>query len=156
MLYDVFLELVSVDTDECILWPHRTTHDGYAVIGVGNGRAYRSVYLSRVACEMRHGPPSEPALQAAHSCRHRNCINPRHLSWKTLKDNVADKLRDGTDNRGVKHWNAKLSEVDVLEIRRLRGLPQGERPTYAEISEQFGIHKMHAYYVSKGEKWGHL
>lgn len=105
-------------------------------------------YLSREVCLLTHGEPASSNMQAAHSCRHRNCINSRHLSWKTPVQNQADRLRDGTDARGVKHWNVKLTPESVAEIRQLR-------PTHTlrQLSEQFGAHISHISSICNGKKW---
>ena len=49
----------------------------------------------RVVCALVHGEPSTPDLEAAHSCDNPPCINPRHLSWLTRAQNIADSYARG-------------------------------------------------------------
>ncbi len=47
----------------------------------------------------------------------------KNLSWGTYSDNNGpDRERDGTTNRGERHWKAKLTEEQVLQIPGLRAL----------------------------------
>ncbi|WP_292637037.1 hypothetical protein [Mesorhizobium sp.] len=52
--------------------------------------------VSRLVCEEVHGPPPSPDHEAAHSCDNGDlgCATKRHLSWKTPKENTADKFKE--------------------------------------------------------------
>jgi HNH endonuclease len=92
-LLDTFEELVLIETDDCVVWPHGTDKGGYGVVRFDGFT--RPVH--RVALERHVGPPPTPEHKAAHGpCHNRRCMNYRHLSWKTNAENLADKLRDGT------------------------------------------------------------
>ena len=93
-------------------------------------------------------------LQAAHGlCHNRECYNPRHLSWKTRAENNADKLRDGTDNRGMKHNLAKLTDEQVLEAY---DLAWHSDLTQREIGKQFGVSQRSVSDIKHGRRWSHL
>ena len=93
-------------------------------------------------------------LQAAHGpCHNPECYNPRHLSWKTRAENQADRLRDGTDNRGMKHNTAKLTDAQVLEIY---DLAWHSSFSYREIASQFGVTPAHVSNLKHGSRWAHL
>lgn len=51
-------------------------------------------------CQKAHGDPPSPKHDAAHSCGrgHEGCVNPNHLSWKTKKQNQADRITHGTSH----------------------------------------------------------
>lgn len=117
--------------DECLIWPFSRTK-GYAAMG-GKGQ---TVYVSRLVCEHRNGPPPSPAHQAAHSCGngHRGCVTPRHLSWKTRKENMADCVGHGTHKRGERHPLVKLNADQVRQIRALRGAM-----SQTAIGARFGV-----------------
>src|SRR5881394_3667986 len=68
---------VVADTDECLRWPYGKDTDGYSRVWV-DGKTRRLCVLT---CERFHGP-RERGMEGAHSCRNRDCYNPRHLSWK--------------------------------------------------------------------------
>ena len=112
---------VSHDADGCLIWPYSRFHTGYGQYTLPSGAKGTA---SRVMCELAHGAPPTPEHEAAHSCGkgHEGCVNPMHLRWATQADNAADKVRHGTDARGERQWQAKLTEDDVRRIRRLRGV----------------------------------
>lgn len=85
-----FREVVmAYEGDECLAWPYGKNASGY---GVWTG-ATGSGIVSRQVCEEAHGPAPTPKHEAAHSCGkgHLACVTKGHLSWKTPKENGADK-----------------------------------------------------------------
>ncbi|WP_407646485.1 HNH endonuclease [Henriciella aquimarina] len=109
-------QALDSDTDECIEWPFRLTKQGYARISLFG----KPVFVSRAVCAQAHGAPPSQNWHAAHSCGNPCCINPKHLSWKTAAGNMADKIEHGTHQIGEANPHAKLTEDQVLEMRRLR------------------------------------
>lgn len=78
-----------------------------------------------------------------------------NLRWATVKENMSDKERHGTVQRGERGGMNKrtgLKETDVLEIRRLRdeGVP------YSAITERFGVNKVTACAIYKRRIWKHV
>lgn len=96
--------------------------------------------------------PCPPGLE----CRHKDGdpSNNRldNLAWGTRAENMADRVDHGTSNRGERHGNARLSEMVVVEIRRLAeaGMDSGA------IGARFGIHPEHARDIIKGDRWTHV
>jgi len=54
-----------------------------------------------------------------HSCGNAKCCNPDHLYLGTAKENQQDRVKHNTSNRGSKCGTAKLTEKDVIEIKKL-------------------------------------
>lgn len=106
----------------------------------------------RLVCIQAHGDPDD-GQEACHNCGNPPCVNPRHLRWDTHKSNIGDKVAHGTHNRGTRHSLAKLSDADVLAIRRL---VSGGGLTQAEIGEQFGISQMQVSNIHLRKQWGWL
>ena len=131
-------------TEQCILWPFALQPTGYARIGLQG----KSHYAHRVVCIEAHGPPPSSEHEAAHSCGNRACMNPKHLSWKTSKDNHADRKRHGTNNEGEKHGCAKLDWNKVAEIRSQKGLK-----SHAKLADEFGVSASQICQIQKGKKW---
>ena len=103
------------DISGCWFWTAARLLNGYGVIGSGTGKT--NLYAHRVALEMKLGRKLLPGMDACHSCRNRNCVAPHHLREGTRKDNMMDKLRDGTLPRGSAVKTAKLTEEQVRAIR---------------------------------------
>jgi len=88
-------------------------------------------------------------------CRHLNGDPAdnrlENLAWGTSAENKADKLEHGTDNRGPKHPNAKLTEADVLAIRAMAG-------DYSQtaLGRMFSVSKSQIGKIIRCEKWAHL
>lgn len=78
-------------------------------------------------------------------------MNPIHLSWKTRTGNVADAIVHGTWNHGETVHSAKLTEADVLEIRRLAGTM-----LQREIGQMFGVGENTISRIIARKRWGWL
>jgi hypothetical protein len=105
-----FEEALTLETDECILWPfYCDAHSGMPKLGLP-GQPPRNV--ARLACERIHGP-CPPGMMVLHS-RMRGghspqCINHRHLRWGTALENVQDRDVDGRPHR--------LAGVEIEAVR---------------------------------------
>lgn len=131
--------------DECLTWPFATSK-GYGRIWTGKF----TDYAHKVVCQLAHGPAPRPNSDAAHACGngHIGCVNPRHLSWKSRSDNSADRLLHGTDHRGEKHPNVKLTEGDVRKIRALKG-----QMGVKEMAKEFNISAWQVSNILRGRAW---
>lgn len=112
---DQLREMIKVETDECVLWPYALFRAGYGQVRSGkkNWRAHRLALVISSGSD-------EKDRDAAHACRSRSCVNPRHLQWETRSENNLDKRRDGTDLRGERHPSALLTNEDARHIRASR------------------------------------
>ena len=78
-------------------------------------------------------------------------MNPRHLSWKTAKQNEADKITHGTIRRGSSINTSKLSEDDVREIRKMIG-----KVSAADIARAWGISTVMVSNIKNRKAWAWL
>ena len=103
--------------DDCLYWPFGKTSAGYGQFG----RDGKMKFVHRYMCEYTHGPAPE-GYQAAHSCGNgaKGCVNPRHVSWKSPRENQLDRAGHGTASTGYKR--RKLTEKQAAQIRALAGL----------------------------------
>jgi HNH endonuclease len=107
--------------------------------------------LHRIVLEAFRGP-CPPGMEACHNDG--DPFNNRldNLRWDTRKGNFADEERHGTKMRGERHHQAKLTENDVREIRRLR--EQGV--FFKELAKRFGISLGVAHAICSRKIWRHV
>jgi hypothetical protein len=142
-----FLRLLVGHTGTaCVTWPFSTDGRGYGILGY-NGDHYKA---HRLMCELTHGPAPTPTHQAAHSCGHGHlrCVNPRHLSWKTPVENMADAIEHGTVRLDSGRKHRKLTVEQVREIIALRG-----KESQQSLGERFGISWRQIGKIQRGVSW---
>ena len=114
-------------SDGCLLFQGARNGCGYAIV-IYEGR---SVLAHRVVAEAHLGERAD-GHEVRHSC-HRGgegCINPRHLSYGTRRDNVRDMLK------ARRHPNQRLSYEKASAIRA--EYAQGG-VTQRELGERYGV-----------------
>lgn len=134
--------------EECLIWPYGKSAQGYGLIHRGRVRGG----VHRFVCEDIHGPP-QAGMYAAHECGngHLGCVNPKHLSWKTPKENQADRLAHGTKLFGEKIKFSKLSETQVREILLLTG----SEPR-VKTAKKYGVSYDAILKVQTRKSWTHI
>lgn len=137
---------IDYEGENCLSWPFHHSKSGYALIDYDG----RSQTVARVMCLLLFGEPSQPKLEAAHSCGkgHEGCVNPNHLRWASVSENQMDRVRHGTSNRGEKHWNAKLTEENVHLIRSIGG-----KANIQALANQFSVHTATIKSVIDRKSW---
>lgn len=136
--------------DECLIWPYANKR-GYGAIYLGG----RKRTVTRVLCEETYGPPIGDRNEAAHSCNngHLGCVTLRHLSWKTRRENEDDRMLAGHVRRGEAVSNSKLTEVQVLEIRKL--IAAGD-VLKKDIAALYGVGAALITKIKLRERWDHI
>lgn len=89
---------------------------------------------------------------ARHTCDNPRCCNPRHLEWGTQGDNVTDMARRRRAARGERAGNAKLTEVQVRELRQLGAQGWSQR----QLGERYGISAVAAGLILRRKTWAHV
>ena len=99
------------DENGCHLWTAYTEPKGYGQFRYSG----RIVKAHRYAAGMVDWPPE---IQTRHICNVPACVNPEHLTFGSNADNVRDRDESDRQAKGTDHGMAKLTEDQVLEIRR--------------------------------------
>lgn len=109
-----------------------------------------SRFIHRLVLEAFVGPCPK-GLICCHNDGNQANNRVKNLRWDTYQSNADDSHRHGTRAIGSR-CNAKLSEPDVLEIRRLRaeGVPMGK------LASRFGVTKNNIKAIVYRRSWRHL
>ena len=122
---------------------------GYSSIQLGSPKCKRNVH--QLVCIAWHGLRPEGML-ACHYNDDRTDNRPENLYWGTHKQNMDDGKINQRFVKGIAHINAKLTDVDVIEMRRLRV----KGMVYQKLDERFGVTKRTAILVCQRKTWKHV
>jgi hypothetical protein len=140
-----------VDTSgECWVWTGPKNPLGYGVAGHKKVPG-RDRLTHRFAWQMTNGP-IPPGLYVLHHCDNPPCVNPDHLWLGTIADNNRDRNIKGRDARGEGNANAKLTVMDVQNIRAAHSQGVGLNA----ISRTFGISPAQAHRVTSRRSWAQV
>lgn len=130
----------------------RPNQGGYPIAAVRFGGAVKRSSIHSLVMLAFVGPRPQ-GMQVCHNDG--NPANPRlsNLRYDTPTANSLDRRQHGTDNRGVKHGKAKLTEAMVREIRELCAAPDAN---FDAISRQFNITRCYARQIHIRKTWGWL
>jgi len=149
--YALFWRHVDMrSVSECWLWMGARYLGGYGRIR----RDGRQMGAHREAFALAYGAPVPRGVMVCHRCDNPPCVNPAHLFLGTAADNNADRHHKGRDARqkGELHPSAKLTDADVLEMRKLRAT--GEQ--FKDLAARFGVTTQAAFLAATGRTWRHL
>ena len=145
-------KLISVDTDDCVLWPYAHSENGYGRVEVDG--ILRGAHI--VAWAFAHNAPipqykirNKNTLNVLHTCDVRGCINPKHLFRGTQKENILDMIRKGRWATGKAH---RLTHEKVHEVRALvsKGMPS------SEIAKMYGLTYVSVYRIATRRSYPNL
>lgn len=125
-------EAKIIKTDSCWEWTAYKDKHGYGKLKV----AGRMELAHRVAYQLYIGEIPEK-LCCLHKCDNPACCRPDHLFLGTIAENNQDCINKGrwTDNAGEKHWKAKLTMTQIIEIRA----KHKEGATNIALAKQFNV-----------------
>lgn len=158
-LIDRVLDRVEIIPESgCWIFMGAMNESGYGIVGLGArgggvGRVHRVTY--------RHFTGEIPAgMFVCHRCDVRACCNPHHLFLGTAKDNTDDMLQKNRGSkpprneheRGERRYNAKLTESDVVVMRR----QYDEGSSIYRIAKDYGLCQAVASRIVKRKSWRHV
>lgn len=140
------------DPDGCWLWTGTQDGKGYGLIWDVDFGANR--YAHVVAWELDRGVDVEDESIIRHYiCDTPLCVRAAHLLSGSHADNVADKVSRGRQSRGGGHGLAKLTEAQVIEIRRLYSNGSWSQ---RRLAARFGVSQPNIQAIVNRNGWTHL
>lgn len=148
-LKERFLKFVE-KSDGCWFWLGNRDHDGY---GRWTVPELNTRIASRAAYKLFVGPIPD-GMSVLHKCDNGadGCVNPGCLFLGTHNDNMADMVRKGRKPKGSAAVNAKLTEEQVLEIRRLAAMSV----TFTDLAKKFGVSDVQIGRIVHRRFWRHV
>lgn len=124
--------------------------NGYMRISLCDGTGTKKqVYVHSLVLELFVGPRPDGA-DACHSNGNPLDNRVENLRWDSRKENLKDRERHGTVNRGSRNGQSRLSEGDVASIRTM--IAAGERTSV--IAKSFGVSPSTISGIKSGHRWG--
>lgn len=141
--------IAKVDrTDTCWLWRMANhTRCPYGSFYIPNDPGLISAH--RAAYRIFVGPIPKGKF-VLHDCDNPRCVNPFHLFLGNAQDNMSDKVRKGRQARGAKHGMARLTEAQVIEMRKLY-----KGNTARQVAEVFNV-RIATVRAALGRTWKHI
>lgn len=134
----------------CWLWLGHKSDRGYGGI-MFQSKSWR---VSRLSWFLSFGE-IPPRREVCHKCDNPSCFNPEHLFVGTHKENMSDaknKKRLNPD-LGESHWNHKLTDDNIREIRR-RFVPRTD--SRHVLAKEFGVSGNTIYFIAARRSWPHV
>ncbi len=140
-------EKYVIKTETCWLWTG-ATNTGYGRLRILG----KDLWAHRVAWEQANATTVPDGMQVCHACDVRNCVRPDHLFVGTAADNKHDAMAKRRHVFGVRHHAAKLSEDDVVAVRRLRL----DGVNWCALARRFGVTRMALKSAVARRSWKHV
>jgi len=139
----------KLSNNGCWLWCGATSSSGYGSIS----RLKKISLVHRISYEAFVGP-IPVNTKVLHKCDVKSCFNPAHLFLGTQKDNVRDMDRKNRRNApvGEQHYKAKLTNRDVLSIRKQRKLGA----SLSSLSQKYNVSSGHISLICLKKTWRHI
>lgn len=137
--------------DDCWEWKKGRTTFGY-----GSFYLPGSIHIPshKFSWELVNEPVPK-GLCVLHKCDNPPCVNPNHLFIGTKKDNAIDaaKKKRLYNPKGEDHNCAKLTEAQVLEIRRRYKFGTALQ---IDLAKEYGVTRRHLNEIICRKVWRHI
>lgn len=141
--------MIILGPDDCWEW-QLFRMSGYGRVEINT----LNYSCSRMAFTLTYGP-IPGGLICMHTCDNPPCCNPEHLAIGTTKDNMDDRDRKQrrTPARGSSSGNAKLTEVDALNI--YWRITVGKESSVS-VSKDYPVSASTVRKIKMGMCWSHV
>ena len=126
------------------------TNDGYLKITLCKNGESKKFYLHRlVAIQFIDNNTNLPQVNHKDGNKLNNTVT--NLEWCTKIENQNHAVRTGLMQRGQDRPSAKLTEEQVLEIYKLKGILKSQ-----DIANKYNVSKNTINCILRGSKWSYL
>ncbi|HET9285413.1 MAG TPA: HNH endonuclease [Candidatus Angelobacter sp.] len=129
----------------CWIWNGLIRLDGYGATRFEG----REQGAHRAAWKLFRGKIPQ-GMMVCHKCDVRACVNPAHLFLGTAAENARDMSVKGRNRRGEKHGSAKLTRV---QVRQIKAMLAEDRMYMSEIAREFGVSETTIRAIKTGKTW---
>lgn len=138
-----------VERRERVLKPCRS-HKGYMLVALSLNGVGKTRKVHRLVCAAFHGPAPDGQSHVDHINYDRADNRADNLRWVSRAENNAHSQH--RQAQGVDNGSAKLTEADVLEIRR----DPYHRGMDTAFAKRFGVSIRVIGKARRGETWRHI
>lgn len=132
----------------CWEWQGKRSQSGYGRIMYGN----KETSVHRVVWELVNGPIADGVV-ICHQCDNPSCCNPDHLFEGTQQDNLLNMRSKQRHAFGSRHGQTKLTESDVVEIRRRHSAGEVSQQ---ELAQEYRVAQYTIYAIVHRKTWAHI
>lgn len=135
---------------DCWEWIGSKDTGGYGTFPKKTKEGYTNCKAHRLSWEVNIGP-IPAGLCVLHKCDNRGCVRPDHLFLGTQKENIYDMLAKKRNKapQGAAHHKAKLSDIDVKNIRASTG-------SLKELAAKYSVHTSQISAIRTRRTWKHI
>lgn len=123
----------------------------YIRIILTNEGITRATYVHILIAENFIGPCPQ-GMEVCHNNSDIRDNRKTNLRWDTHKNNMADKIENGTRQNGENNGNSKLTESQVIEIKHM--IKNKRRPI--DIARKFNVTSSLICRIKRGLCWPHI
>ena len=141
--YDRVMDRLILTDDGCLEFQGSRTPFGYGKIKPRKGSpltAHRVVYEHVTGTTLTDGEI------IMHTCDNPPCCNILHLRKGTKADNTADMVAKERTSHGESHWNHKLTEDQIREIRT-------DTRSQRELGKVYGVAHSSIWKIKNKVQW---
>lgn len=144
--------------DGCWVWKSFRNSKGYGRFGIPIPRDRRCgarqviMHTHRLSWILAFGLIPD-GLWVLHKCDVPSCVRPAHLFLGNARTNNRDCASKGRRPAGETHSSSKLTNAQVVEIRRR--VASGDE-THSGIALDYGVCAQTVSKISRGKAWRHL
>lgn len=131
--------------------PDIASSNGYPRVTLRQDGRKHQVHVHTLVLTVFSGPRPD-GMECRHLDGNKLNYHATNLKWGTRSDNINDRILHGTACRGERHGQTKLTDADVLEIRRRAA--NGE--VHRVIAESFHVARTTISGIITCRKWKHL